>query len=503
MRNNLNTMKEKNENSNIIDIREKYKEKHNKKIEDNQENKNNHNKNKNKNNKKQNKISFKTVFYISTLSIFLGFIIWSLVHKNAYEIYISDIPVGIVKVKDEGLEKTIYNTALSQIETKENTKIKPIEDYQVTSKFIRASKKDLSNPDYIISQVRDKISYNISAFVISVNDVEIGTLKNKEDIELVLNKILDKYTINDSKLVEINKTFIENYTITPKFVDKSIIITQNDLFNKLTAETEISKTYEVKEKDTLWNIAKDNGIPLSTIYKLNPDVTETSILKIGQKLKLVVPKPFLSVKVVTEMKYIETIPYSVEYQTDDEQLKTYQMVVQEGKEGSKEITTHITYINGYEDDKEIIGEPTILLEPIPSIIVTGTKSIPPKSSTGSFIRPISGGNISSYFGSRWGSFHSALDISAPKGTTIYASDGGVVTFSGWKAGFGNLVIINHDNGFETYYAHCSRLDVNSGQRVAKGENIAAVGSTGNSTGNHIHFEIHKNNVPVNPLNYIK
>jgi len=120
------------------------------------------------------------------------------------------------------------------------------------------------------------------------------------------------------------------------------------------------------------------------------------------------------------------------------------------------------------------------------------------------IRPISG-TITSRFGhvsSRRVSRHTGLDIAASTGTKIKAAAGGTVTFSGYKGSFGYMVVINHGDGIETYYAHCSKLYVKAGQQVNQGEVIAAVGNTGNSTGPHLHLEIRVNGVAYNPQNYL-
>lgn len=124
------------------------------------------------------------------------------------------------------------------------------------------------------------------------------------------------------------------------------------------------------------------------------------------------------------------------------------------------------------------------------------------TSSGQFMRPISGGTITSPYGRRSSGFHTGLDIAAPIGTPIYASAGGTVTFSGRRNGYGYLIIIDHGNGYQTYYAHCSALYVSKGATVSKGQNIAAVGSTGNSTGPHVHFEIRLNGSTLNPQSYI-
>lgn len=118
--------------------------------------------------------------------------------------------------------------------------------------------------------------------------------------------------------------------------------------------------------------------------------------------------------------------------------------------------------------------------------------------------PVSG-TISSRFGTRSSSrstIHTGLDIASPSGTGIRAITAGTVTYAGYKGSYGNLIIINHGNGVESYYAHCSAIYVSAGQSVDSSTTIGAVGSTGNSTGPHLHLEIRIDGTPVNPQNYL-
>lgn len=121
------------------------------------------------------------------------------------------------------------------------------------------------------------------------------------------------------------------------------------------------------------------------------------------------------------------------------------------------------------------------------------------------VKPVTG-TITSRFGSKESirkSAHKGIDIGAPNGTPIYAAADGTVTYASYNSGgYGNLVIISHGNGIETYYGHCSKLYVKKGQSVSAGDNIAAVGSTGRSTGNHLHFEIRQNGSQINPQRYV-
>ena len=119
----------------------------------------------------------------------------------------------------------------------------------------------------------------------------------------------------------------------------------------------------------------------------------------------------------------------------------------------------------------------------------------------SFARPVKG-IITSRFGARWGTIHTGTDIGAPMGTPIYAAASGTVLFSGWKGTYGKLVVVSHGNGVQTYYAHCSTLLVSKGDTVTVGQQIAKVGSTGRSTGPHLHFEIRLNGTALNSQNYV-
>lgn len=120
------------------------------------------------------------------------------------------------------------------------------------------------------------------------------------------------------------------------------------------------------------------------------------------------------------------------------------------------------------------------------------------------IRPVSG-TITSRFGAKSSirvSSHTGLDIAASTGTPIAASASGTVTFSGYKGSYGNMIVISHGDGVQTYYGHCSKLYVTAGTQVSQGQTIAAVGSTGNSTGPHLHLEVRLNGVAYNPQNYV-
>ena len=150
-------------------------------------------------------------------------------------------------------------------------------------------------------------------------------------------------------------------------------------------------------------------------------------------------------------------------------------------------------IDGQVTDRQAVSY-NVLQEPVSQITVTGTKlknGMVAKLGSGSFVWPVPGYK----YVSRWmGNGHRGADICAAYGTPIYASDSGTVIAAGWHYSYGNYVEIDHGNGYKTLYAHMSRILVSQGQAVSKMDQIGEVGSTGNSTGNHCHFEMYYNNV---------
>jgi len=119
-----------------------------------------------------------------------------------------------------------------------------------------------------------------------------------------------------------------------------------------------------------------------------------------------------------------------------------------------------------------------------------------------FLNPIQNALVSSPFGFRWGRPHQGIDLAAPLGTPIFSAETGKVVYSSWKQGYGNFVVVDHGHGYETHYAHCSKMMVHVGQVVRKGQLIAKVGSTGNSTGPHLHFEVIANGIHRNPVKFL-
>ena len=335
-------------------------------------------------------------------------------------------------------------------------------------------------------------------YILTVDDETVGVSESKTALELMLRRILLRSAENAT---QVNTTFANKVVITESTSDSLSITPIAEMEAKLTANKVETKIYTVKSGDTVSAIGQAHGMKVSEIQALNPGLDPARI-KIGQELTLSGPVPYLSVQQTITESYVEAIPYETELEYDDTMYKNKSKIKVEGVNGTADVVADVTYVNGQETAREVLSY-KVTAEPVNAVKIVGTKALPRYMATGSFIQP-SNGRYSSGYGYRpnLGDFHTGVDFAGATGTNIWAADGGVVIHSGWKGNYGYCVIIDHQNGYTTYYAHCSKLLVKKGAKVAKGDIIAKVGNTGRSYGSHVHFEIRKNGKHQNPLNYI-
>ncbi|WP_239432921.1 M23 family metallopeptidase [Sporosarcina sp. ACRSL] len=270
------------------------------------------------------------------------------------------------------------------------------------------------------------------------------------------------------------------------------------LLNKGTLE---EKKYAVQEGDVLGKIASAHNMSTAQLLEINPGMTENTVLQIGQELNVTTLEPYVEVEAHYESKEITPIQFKKLTEKDESVFKGEKRVKQKGTNGKKSVTHLVRKKNG-----KVIGqsvaEEHVLSEPVHEVTVVGTKVIPSRG-TGNFAWPADGGYVSSQMGKRWGRVHQGIDIARPSTRAIFAADNGVVTNVGYHGTYGNRIIITHNNGYKTLYAHLSSTNVKVGQTVPKGSKIGVMGSTGRSTGTHLHFEVFKNGSNINPLSVLR
>lgn len=364
--------------------------------------------------------------------------------------------------------------------------------------------------EFIQSESESGIDSNkVRAYAVTVDGEFIGAVAENEDIEKFLEDIKNEYSGEDIVSVGFDKEIEYTYE---KYVDPEQVVAQEEIINLLDSNVEEPVYYEVQQGDSPWNIAKSNGMTVDELTgcvatydgERIDDITE--YCPIGAIVQLSEEVPYLQVETTEEVVYSEVIDYQTVTTEDDDMYKGETEVDVAGVEGEKEVTALVTYKNGVAIKREILNE-KVISEPVTKYQRQGTRETRTPVSTGSggsgdYFWPVDGGYISAYQGDGRG--HKGIDIAAPYGTPIYAAESGTVieVGGGWNGGYGNCVRISHDDGNVTVYAHQSSIAIEYGDYVVKGQIIGYVGSTGDSTGNHLHFEVRSNGTYVNPTSYV-
>ena len=467
------------------------------------------------------------------------------IHRSQIqEITIDGKVVGYTK--SEEIAQQVFETAKEQVNHKNDNTIQ----WEVTMGLEKGKGKKVSSKE----ELQDAIEHRLEevkdeqkqlSYIIKIDDYEV-IVEDKEAVEEVLEKTQEKYTNASNVLVELVKqkngknfvpemnvitksarqqslvsasrevntkkeeqvkqgiskedqlvevSFVEDIVVEPIYVKQEERVTVKEAVEDITKEQEENIMYTVKVGDTISEIANENGMTVAEFLKLNKEITDKDSIMPGDEVTILVPEPELSVLVQKEETKKESYHEKTVYIDDDSMYEGKTKVIQKGKAGTKEVVSLVTYKNGQPYTSEVL-KTTVVKKAVERIVARGTKVRP------TFIKPISGGTLTSNFGQRWGRSHEGVDWACSVGTTIGASSAGTVTQAGWMNGYGYCVTISHANGMSTRYGHMSKISVSVGQSVSQGETIGYSGNTGRSTGPHLHFEIRVNGTAVNPLNYL-
>lgn len=434
---------------------------------------------------------------VAAKSTAIGFFVFALILavisnvQIGYAVVFNNKTIGYVSQKDlaqskiDGIYKELSETIESETMADISTNLVPA--FAPNSKFVA--------DEEIEEIIKREIPFYTDAAAVYIDGEFAFAAKDAE----IAKKIIKKYQDTVSGSGNIISVECENeVTYKEEKVVYAEVLDEADAILRLSGADSKDGLYTVLEGDSLWSIGIENDVPTDYLMVINN--LDSEIIQIGSVLRVKYPEPLMDIKVVKDITYTEYHPYETEKRYDKTLNQGTYRTYQKGSNGETKVKATVTYINNSEIEREIT-EKTVISEPVNEILLVGTKPKPKTAATGKFARPISGGYVSSSFGNRSRGYHTGIDWAVSYGTPIYASDGGTVTASGWNGGYGYMVKINHGNGYETLYAHCSRLVVSSGKKVAKGQLIAYVGSTGNSTGPHLHFEIRKNGSYLNPAKY--
>ncbi len=368
-------------------------------------------------------------------------------------------------------------------------------DLKVTS----VSKSDTLQDPYslcnnLIYAVTDDIK---EAYGLYVDGKFEGAVEDRHNLEKALNEMLNEHKMGiDGETTE----FTVDVQIKEGLYPQNTVMSFADMHTKLHTDVEGERTYVAVEGDSLWTIAAKNNVTRSQLRSLNPDIEKN--LWVGDTVLISKSVPFLTVQTKVTESYEVEIPYKLISTNSNKYPYGTTKVVNSGKAGKAIETAEKVYVNGILQSTNIVNT-EILVAAVNREVILGTyiDTTTIKPQTGGFMWPVDGGYVSCGINGYRG--HTGMDIAAPRGTNIRASKAGVVTkVKKQTTGYGYHIIIDHGNGVQTLYAHCSKLLVSVGQSVSQGKVIALVGSTGNSTGNHCHFEIRMNGQFKNPAKYI-
>lgn len=447
---------------------------------------------------------FISVFNIAAPVAAVCFLV-STIQNNSREgyglqVYYNDVFLGIVRSESQ------YDKALRLMNERITDGSRP--EAEVTFSLVQTSY--YTDPQLMAEQMIRLSGLDLfEGYGLYVDGSFLGALEDADPLLDNLSARLDASRTGAlGEVVSFNHAFAlrEGLYPTSSKRDLESIISRFDL--QLSAE----KTYTIQEGDTPIGIAELNGISIEELERLNPGIFDS--LPVGETLTIAHSVPFLRVLSERTEVTFEDIAYGTKSITDEDELLGYFRVEEEGVVGTRRVTNRVTYLGSEILRSEIVNS-EIIEEPQPRTIVVGSRR-PEASASGydttddiidsidgeMYIWPVDGGRVSMPI---WGyAGHTGNDIAnIPAGTTIRAAASGVVIYAGYTAwGYGRHIIIQHANGDQTLYAHNSANYVAVGDEVAQGQAIAAVGSTGNSSGNHLHFEIRRGDQYIDSRLYI-
>ncbi len=334
----------------------------------------------------------------------------------------------------------------------------------------------------------------------------IGAVRDRDKVQEALMDNLLNYEVDGivKDLAYVNKV---EYTQGIYLVNS--VMSDDDMIKLLTSKKEKKSVYIVQPNDTIVSVCQKHGMSLDRLEELNPDAVGK--FAAGQILTVIETQSYLPIQYTREMENTSFLDYeTIEVETSSLNVGIRSTLIK-GERGEKKSKIEVTYVDGIERSRTTLSS-KITKQPVVEQIGIGTYTAQPDypetvyfgaplAGSGEFGWPVDGGWISDTFISDRN--HKGLDIAADQGKSIFAAEEGMVVSAGWNSGgYGNVVMIDHMNGYQTVYAHMLYVEAVEGQWVTKGQLIGYIGSTGDSTGPHCHFEVRYEGVCYDPTLYL-
>ena len=340
-------------------------------------------------------------------------------------------------------------------------------------------------------------------FGVYKNEEFLGAVADKLPIENALADQLAAYTLDLPHEVEDvyysdEISYVEGLYLTESLVN------EDDVIDKLTRVADTTAIYKALGNDTLYDIAERYSTTIEQLQELNPELP--ILLKSGMEVTVPTQERSLPISYTLQKETLSFIDYDTVNINTAELPVGKTKIIQRGEKGQKRNDVRQTFVNGVLAKTALLHS-TLISQPVNEQVGVGTYTPAPASKStvllgsGEYNWPVNGGRISDTFISNRN--HRGIDIAAPEGTEIYAAADGVVTVAKFNSSYGNYVMIDHGDGRQTLYAHASRLLVGTEMHVKRGQLIALVGTTGHSTGNHLHFEVRIDGVNYDPAAFLR
>ncbi len=368
--------------------------------------------------------------------------------------------------------------------------------------------KDQKQPiseEELYNILKNNIDWQVACGAIIINGQPAIYLASEDLARTVLEEVKQYYLPAADGQVNVEQvSFNEDVQVTTGQAMLAELAAPEEAVRLMVQGRDKLVQHTIRQGDSLWTIARENGITVEDLRAANPDL-KGDLLKQGMVLNLVKAEPLVNVVATLTTTVEEKIPFKTVYENDSSMWKGQQKVKQAGIAGSRQVTYRVTKTNNVETAREELVS-KLISEPVSQVVVRGTKAM--VASRGGGGNGVLGwptrGNITSGYGVRRSTgTHGGIDIDGDKGDPIFAAEAGVVLEAGWAGTYGYCVIIDHGDGLSTLYGHLSKINVSIGQQVQRGDIIGLMGSTGRSTGSHLHFEVRINGIRQNPLRFLE
>lgn len=417
----------------------------------------------------------KKILIYAGLFLLLFSLCAAILQKESRRIFIFDENGKLyAKVKDENEIKEAFEEAKESIKFGKIILYKDIKQMETYEFFGKTTDKTELEAMFV-----NKLPKYVNAWGVFKNGERIAGLMNRDDVLDMLSQFKTYYVKQitggderDTKILDVK--FLDDIEVIHTLVRDEEILTKTEFYSKIFTATKnnkiIFKDEELGESSGLKKATDFPGVFVTNKEPFSLDI----IIKDKRTERVVLPQ-------TTILNYDETLE------------KGEEVVEREGVDGELLRNSENFFINGQVVKTEVLDE-VVSVEPSSEIRRVGDRdeAMKPKFGWPSI------GRITSGFGPRFDGFHRGLDIANYLGATVRASQRGKVVFAGFSGSYGNVVIIDHKGGYQTRYAHLLKPLVSVSQIVDKNEAIGLMGSTGNSTGSHVHFEILKNGELIDP-----